>query len=319
MVFTDLLSNKFLISSVAFCGLLGFSIGAFANDNSYSSLESSLMDELEYNITNTHNQTPEIEPEIENVVIPEQESQEVYVTQKVITTPPMQEIILPTRPALEKTIAKVEEVQKPNEKVTIENLASLQIPQQKSKTLQPEESYWDYFGIYGGVNVGFNLIPEHNYEIGNYEIDGNDDDGWYFAGILGLENPKTNFKTELEVSHRVNEYTEAGEEITATALTGNLLYVFTNKDRIAGFNVDPYISLGLGGALIKHDVPNYEEETISPVGQAGVGLELGQHGDSFFTLGYKFFAAPETSFKDTAGKEYTNEYLSHNIELGVRF
>lgn len=159
-------------------------------------------------------------------------------------------------------------------------------------------------GIGGGVALGYDLV------------------GAYPALGRG--------RVELEVASRrgtVDKLVYAEGTIPASGeLTVNSIMVQTIADYHGNSRLVPYLSIGVGYAEVSIDPVSFGGEPIIAsssdgvlAGQlgAGFGIELGEH--LTVDMGYRYFATRRPTFQLANGSNFTNETVSHNLMLGLRF
>lgn len=126
------------------------------------------------------------------------------------------------------------------------------------------------------------------------------------------------------------EFTRAGVDeggdgdVDSLAFMANLFY-----DIGSGGRWTPYVGAGIGWALIKYDVdafggpftdaPFINDEDGVFAYQLMAGVTLNVRDGIGIGFGYRFFATADPELLDLTGRRFDTEYMSHNIDVGLRF
>jgi opacity protein-like surface antigen len=126
------------------------------------------------------------------------------------------------------------------------------------------------------------------------------------------------------------EFTRAGVDeggdgdVDSLAFMANLFY-----DIGSGGRWTPYVGAGIGWALVRYDVdafggpftdvPFIDDEDGVFAYQLMAGVTLNVRDGIGIAFGYRFFATSDPELTDLSGRRFDTEYMSHNIEVGLRF
>lgn len=126
------------------------------------------------------------------------------------------------------------------------------------------------------------------------------------------------------------EFTRAGVDeggdgdVDSLAFMANVYY-----DIGSGGRWTPYVGAGIGWALIRYDVdafggpftdaPFIDDEDGVFAYQLMAGVTLNVRDGMAMVFGYRFFATADPELSDLTGRRFDTEYMSHNIEVGLRF
>lgn len=168
------------------------------------------------------------------------------------------------------------------------------------------------------------------------------DAGFGITGAMGYSWNQV--RLEGEVSYRQNDIDSIeltsitlagiGSFTTAAAFEGDgdvsALGFMVNGwyDFNTGSRWTPYLGIGVGTAQISIndasvtilgvDVPLADDDDWVFAYQAGAGITYEISPNVDISLGYRFFGTSDPDFTDVSGIPFDVEYMSHNIEVGVR-
>ncbi|MEJ0059095.1 MAG: OmpA family protein [Terricaulis sp.] len=181
-------------------------------------------------------------------------------------------------------------------------------------------------GWYGRADVGYSTEGDFDIEQtatfgGGVELQGD----WYEGLGLGyaFDGP---FRTELEISHRFNQFQERasvddGGDVHVWAAMANLFYDFNE-----GGSFEPYLGFGIGVARVNangHDatVPQGFDDSDTTYAYnyiAGIALPVTERLD--LDVGYRAFYALNGSFAGTGlGAPYGGDYDEQSVTVGLRW
>ncbi|MDA1326428.1 MAG: OmpA family protein [Proteobacteria bacterium] len=114
--------------------------------------------------------------------------------------------------------------------------------------------------------------------------------------------------------------TAASGDASAASLMISGYYDFFREHKIR-----PYLGAGVGVAIVDADgvspflgsAINDDDIGFAYQGMAGIAYSVSPR--TTVTLGYRYFAVPDLSFRTTGGASVDADYASHEIMLGVRF
>jgi opacity protein-like surface antigen len=167
-------------------------------------------------------------------------------------------------------------------------------------------------------------------ELGSFTLKFNP--GLQGGGVVGWDfgpgNPVGEGRIELEYTRRSNRLDQVkfaegsfngGGNLTADSLLFNFFGVF-HGDRLWA----PYVGAGAGGARF---VASDLQMTGQPLGkgtsyvfayQLGAGLDFELTTHLSLDLGYRFFSSIRPKFSESKGVDFSMDYFSHNVILGLR-
>ncbi len=159
------------------------------------------------------------------------------------------------------------------------------------------------------------------------------DTGYYVGGTVGYawanNNNDTVFRLEGELSYRQNDFdqfTVLGFDFDMDGDTSALgLMVNGFYDIGTGTSWKPYLGGGIGLALVSINdatvvgIPLADDDDTVFAYQLGAGLGYEVNPNLTISLDYRFFATVDPDFTDPTGIEFSAEYMSHNIGLGLRY
>ncbi len=141
------------------------------------------------------------------------------------------------------------------------------------------------------------------------------DPGFAISGAFGHDYG--DFRSELEIAYRTNDFDTVGASGDTTALSFliNGYYDFVSQSPLA-----PYLGIGIGFANIDVDslsvgpvTVGNEDDTVLAY-QFCLGASYAISSTTVFDLSYRYFATTDPDFGPTE-----SEYKSSNIMFGVRF
>lgn len=148
--------------------------------------------------------------------------------------------------------------------------------------------------------------------------------GWVAGVGLGYSYGN-GLRGEIGFDYRENDVDDvagvnASGDASAASLMINAYYDFFQDNKI-----QPYIGAGVGGAIVDADGvspisgSSVNDDDLGFAYQAMAGVAYSVNPQIKVTLGYRYFAVPDLSFRTAAGASVDSDYASHEIMLGVRF
>lgn len=133
-------------------------------------------------------------------------------------------------------------------------------------------------------------------------------------------------RVEGELTYRLNDIDEysapgfgtfsADGDVSALSLLANGFW-----DIPTGGPVTPYLGAGIGVAQVSMDDPSFpidDDDTVFAY-QLAAGVAFDLTPTLALDLGYRYFATTDPEFTDDFGDSFETEYMSHNLNLGLRY
>jgi opacity protein-like surface antigen len=162
---------------------------------------------------------------------------------------------------------------------------------------------------YMSANLGFGMLDDSDTD--NVELDV--DDGVALTVAYGYK-VNDNLRLEGEVAYQSNELlkfgtTTASDDIDSLALLVNGYWDFTNDSSLT-----PFLSAGIGAAMVNVDERGFNDYDKVFAYQIGAGIGYAINERVTVECKYRYFATadPELSGVDV-------EYETHNIYAGMRY
>jgi len=183
-----------------------------------------------------------------------------------------------------------------------------------------------YFSGSGGVNFLTDATLEN--EIPSPDEEVSYDTGFNVGGAIGYDFGQ--FRTEFEIAYRQNDLDKNTVGIVSLELDGNVSatsYLFNAfYDIENNSSITPYIGGGIGiatvsindGGFLGFPVTIDDSATVF-AWKFGVGAAYEVIPKMSFTAGYELFGTADPGFENLLGEKFDAEYLSHNINLGLRY
>ncbi|MDG1287786.1 MAG: outer membrane beta-barrel protein [Rickettsiales bacterium] len=179
-------------------------------------------------------------------------------------------------------------------------------------------------GFYIGVGGGANIIHGDDINGNGFDSEFEHDAGFVGAGTLGYKYDN-GFRNEIELGYRANKVDQIanvdaeGDTEVYSAMV-NLLFDLELTDS----NIDTYIGVGAGGALVRHDKAGLlsgtrvDDSDFTPAfqGIAGISYALSDKADLY--MNYQYFHAADPNFSTESNIKVDADYDSSNIMLGLR-
>ena len=185
-------------------------------------------------------------------------------------------------------------------------------------------------GWYGRADVGYSFEGESEFtEDGGlaFDFDLGHDTDW--SQHLGMGYAFGNgIRIEGELAHRFNQYNDDDltdatlddGDVHAWSAMANVFYDFNR-----GGQVQPYVGLGVGATRFNNTVVDGaitlgdEDTVLSYQGMVGVAVAVTDQLD--LDVGYRYFAAPESSYEldDGSGRTFDMDYNQQSITVGLRY
>ena len=161
-------------------------------------------------------------------------------------------------------------------------------------------------GGYMSVNIGAALTNNSDVEALGMSYEVGFDRGWIYGAAGGADFG--DFRIESELVYQVNDIEDIDGDISSFTLLLNGYYDF-----MKGYVLRPYITAGIGLAIVEADI-GISEDDIVPAYQVGVGISYDICKKAALDLRYRYSA---TSDPDFDGVEA--EYSTYSILLGARY
>jgi len=201
----------------------------------------------------------------------------------------------------------------------------------------PKDKWMGMSGWYLSGSAGLSFLQEQDNHSpsGNVNFDTSGaNPGFDITGALGKELGD-GFRAEGELGYRQIEmghatvYAAGGNGIHSGYATGNshAFSVMGNgyyDFKQLGGPFVPYVGAGIGFANVSMDgvgvngVSTVDDNSVVFAYQAMAGVGYKLTPESTIFTGYRYFAADDPTFTDSAGNKLHSEFATHNLEIGYR-
>ncbi len=179
--------------------------------------------------------------------------------------------------------------------------------------------------FYAGISAGYSILDDVDFKENNANATTKTADfGGGLSGLLRGGYDYGSIRAELELGYRnldidsVSTATNASGDVNFYSVMVNGAYDFDT-----GTQFTPYISLGLGAAIVEGDASYTQSDGstnesknfygVAPAGQIGLGVSYAVSSEVDLTGGYSLLAAPQ----DDSGEDDT--ILLHSLLIGLNY